>query len=258
MCTDWQTAMKPSTRPGLFVTGTDTGVGKTALTAALCRLLRSAGERVLPFKPMASGAVERDGRWLAEDAMALAASVGDDIDPASVCPVTFREWLAPGIAAAQRGERVNWPAIGRAWLEAQAQATSLLVEGAGGLEVPLDASGHPTVLELMMHLGLPALIVARSGLGTLNHTTLTVRALRSSGVRVAGVVMSDGPEGVTDDASVASNRAWLERMADVTVLARLPRSTHDPVWADPAWASILSKVDWAGLITDESISDPRR
>lgn len=247
MKTDWQEAMVRPGVPGFFVTATDTGVGKTAVTAALCQLLRRDDERVLAFKPLASGAVQRDQRLISEDAEQLSASLGGALTPDEVCPVVYPDWLAPGIAAAEHGETIDWARIGTAWRHVIDQASLLLVEGAGGLEVPLDASGTPTVLDLMAHLGLSALVVARSGLGTLNHTALTLAALRHRGVKVAGVILNDGAENVTDDASVTTNRAWMERMTGERVLARLATSTHDPVWTDPAWQEILEKVDWRNL-----------
>lgn len=231
---DWRAG-----RHGFFVTGTDTAVGKTALTAALCRALRGRGLSVGVFKPMASGAVWRDGRLVAEDAEVLAEAAGMDAE--SVCPVVYEAALAPGIAAAELGEAVDWRRVGRAWDRVRREHKVVLVEGAGGVEVPLGPEGSPRVWALMAAVGLPALVVARSGLGTLNHTTLTIERLHGANVEVAGIVMNDGPEVMADDVSVATNREWLERMTGVAVVARLGVSTCDPVWKDEAWAEMLGE-----------------
>ncbi|WP_428388412.1 dethiobiotin synthase [Mucisphaera sp.] len=248
----WQEAFsKRLVDRGLFVTATDTAVGKTAVSCGIVQVLRGAGRSVLPFKPMASGAERRGDGWLAEDAEALAGVTGGGATAGEVCPVVFERAVAPGIAAAELGERVDWGVIGQAWAGLQDRLGAdggIVIEGAGGVHVPLDAEGTPTVLELMAGLGWPALVVVRSALGTLNHSTLTVRALRDAGVPVVGLVMNDGPGLDADDASIATNRLWLERMTGASVLCRLPGVADGPPWEDGRWREALGGIEWWSLM----------
>jgi dethiobiotin synthetase len=173
---------------GLFVTGTDTGVGKTLVACALVRALRAAGHCTGVMKPIETGvAVSAPA-----DAIALlrAASAADPLD--DVCPERFELAAAPLVAAQQEGRAVDVQRIEAAFGRIAARHDIVVVEGAGGLLVPitpeLDMAG------LARRLGLPLLIVARGRLGTINHTLLTLEAAASRGVRVAGVVISAGAQ----------------------------------------------------------------
>ena len=196
---------------GYFVTATDTGVGKTFVTAALAAALRARGRDVAVFKPVQSGA-------LADDPSGDAALLGAD------CVYAFRTPLAPLVAArAERRQIELEPILERARRLQQAHEI-LLVEGAGGLLVPL--ADELDVAGLAVALGLPLVIVARAGLGTINHTLLTIEAARARGLEVAGVVLNgDGDESTPD------NTALIEAASGARVLARIPRL------ADPADAA---------------------
>ena len=210
---------------GLFVTGTDTGVGKTYLAAAIVRDLRARGVRAGAYKPACSGS-ERgpDGgtRWADVDALAGALGPGADVE--RVCPQRFHAPLAPPVAAREEGRAVDAGLLraGARWWEGRAEA--LIVEGAGGLLSPLAES--ESVADLAAELGFPLLVVARLGLGTINHTLLTVEAARRRGLRVAGVVLNDvdpqrtGPER-------ASNPSELARRCPAPVLGVLPFGCRD-------------------------------
>ena len=172
---------------GLFVTGTDTGVGKTLVACALAAALRARGIDVGAMKPVETGI----GPGGPADARALAdaAGAGDPLE--TVCPQRFALAAAPAVAAAHAGRCVDLAAIRRAFDALKSRHEWLVVEGAGGLLVPLRDDF--TMGELARELGLPLLVVARAALGTINHTRLTLEAAAARGLRVAGVVISHGP-----------------------------------------------------------------
>lgn len=169
---------------GLFVTGTDTGVGKTFVTTALARGLRAAGIDVGVMKPIETG-VPPDGP---EDARALrrAAAVDDPLE--LVCPVRFALPASPEAAARAESRTVPLAAIRDAYATLAGRHAFMLVEGAGGLLVPID--GATDMADLARELGLPLLLVARAGLGTVNHTRLSLEAAAARGLEVFGVAIS--------------------------------------------------------------------
>jgi dethiobiotin synthetase len=179
---------------GFFVTGTDTGVGKTFVTCAVAQRARAAGLRVFAFKPIETGV---SGEW-GEDQVALADAAGD------VRRGTYRFKLAaaPWVASQLEREEIDLDRVEAQFREGARGADLLLVEGAGGWRVPLTPK-HDTS-DLARRISLPVLVVARAGLGTINHTLLTVEAIRADGLEVAGVVLSLRPD---EDAEFARSNA---------------------------------------------------
>lgn len=208
------------------MTATDTGVGKTVVAAALVLAARAAGLDVGAMKPAESGcARDGDGSLVPADAILLreAAGGGDPLD--LVCPYRLEAALAPGIAAALAGVDLDIEEIARRFgTLAERHRDGIVVEGAGGLLVPLDP-GFATVADLAVRLELPALVVARASLGTINHTALTVEALASRGIECRGIVLNAAtPE---SEEAAARNAEAIERLADVPVLATLPHRPGD-------------------------------
>jgi dethiobiotin synthetase len=196
---------------GLFVTGTDTGCGKTAVACALARAAREAGLRVRVLKPVETGCdVAPDGRLLPHDAALLAGAAGDDAPLARICPYPFRLPAAPEVAAEREGVAIDVGRVEKAYVEATSDADLVLVEGAGGLRVPLRSDFD--MADLALRLDLPLLVVCRARLGTLNHTLLTLEAAERRGLRVAGVVVSH-----TEPDLSPADRSNLDRL-----LAHLP------------------------------------
>jgi dethiobiotin synthetase len=193
---------------GVFVTGTDTGVGKSVVTAAICAALAARGERVAAFKPAVSGLDEEPGEFgYDHELLASVASAGQS--PEEVAPWRFGPPVSPHHAAELAGELIE-----PAQLVEAARAHELLVcEGVGGLLVPITP-GY-LVRDLAVDLELPVVVAARSGLGTINHTLLTVEAARAAGLRVAGVVITPWPDEPTE--MERSNRLTIERLGDVQV-----------------------------------------
>lgn len=208
---------------GFFVTGTDTGVGKTVVAAGLTGLLVERGERVAVMKPVETGHEGDRSSWPA-DALMLATAAG--LDPTAVArsqvvPYVFREPLAPLIAAQREGRSIQIAAITRAYERACGDGTTMtVVEGAGGLSVSL--TGDVDMAGLAALLQLPILIVARPALGTLNHTFLTVEYARSRGLDVLGIVIC-GIDPDTQDVAEQTNPAALAARCDIPILGMVPR-----------------------------------
>jgi dethiobiotin synthetase len=199
---------------GLFVTATDTGVGKTEVACALLRAARAAGLDAVGMKPAQSGATDGEP----SDAERLRAA-SDGVEPLeAICPYALRAPLAPAVAARLEGVSVSLPRILDAAGALAARHAAVLVEGAGGLLVPLTE--RETYADLAVALALPVLVVARAGLGTVNHAALTVEALRRRGLAIAGIVLNrTGPD---DDPSVPHNAAEIAKLTGITPAALLP------------------------------------
>ena len=171
------------TRRGLFVTGTDTGVGKTTISVALLRHARRKGLTPIPFKPAETGCASEPA-----DARALWRAARPPVAETEVCLYAFRLPAAPAQAAAAAGSRIDLERIADHAACLAAKGDFLLVEGAGGLLVPY-ADGV-TGADLAKRLGLPLLVVARTALGTVNHTALTLREADRAGLTIAGVILN--------------------------------------------------------------------
>jgi dethiobiotin synthetase len=201
---------------GVFVTGTDTEVGKSVVAASICAALAARGERVAAFKPVVTGLDEEPGPFGRDhELLASAASSGQVAD--DVAPYRFGPPVSPHLAAELAGVSIEPAELVRA-----ARAHELVVcEGVGGLLVPITP-GY-LVRDLAIDLALPVVIAARPGLGTINHTLLTVEAARAGGLSVAAVVMTPWPAEPTP--MQRSNRATAERLGDVRVCG-LPQTSR--------------------------------
>jgi len=195
-------------RRGLFITGTDTGVGKTLVTAALLHALAGLGERVVGMKPVAAGAELVDGVWVNEDVLALREASPVVAPLARVNPYLFREAIAPHIAAEHKGVRIEVPRIVESFEDLAAQGDQVLVEGAGGFLVPIGPNRD--MADLAVALALPVLLVVGMRLGCLNHALLTAEAIERRGLRLAGWVANRlDPEMAAYDENLASLAARL-------------------------------------------------
>ena len=226
--------------PGLFVTATDTGVGKTFVTAMIARQLRAEGVTVGAYKPACSGAVQTPDGPVWEDVEALWTATGGAFGREWISPQRFLAPLAPPVAARAEGLAVDRRLLseGTAWWNRRCDV--LLVEGVGGLLCPLTET--ETVADLAAELELPMLVIARATLGTINHTLLTIEAARSRGLRIAGVVLNEvTPAG--DDASVATNAEEIARRSDVPVLGVVPYGAPGRLLASGSGR----RIDWRAL-----------
>jgi dethiobiotin synthetase len=231
------------TLPGLLVTGTDTGVGKTRLAAAIVRALRRQGRRVAVFKPAATGCARVQGTLVSEDGAILAEASGADPPPGRVVPFLYEPALAPPVAARLAGEALEFACLMQRCEESltwwSERAELVIVEGVGGFLCPL-AEGH-TVADFAVKLDYPVLIVARGSLGTINHTLLTCEAARRRGLRIAGVVMNQSEPGGEALATMTNRNILAEWLKGIPLLATLGyhQSVDDAVDA-------IEMLDWSG------------
>lgn len=203
---------------GVFVTGTDTGVGKTVVACALVHALRARGLRVAPMKPVAAGAVSRGGTWANEDTLALAEAAGPDA-PAleEITPVLLRDAIAPHIAAEREGRTIVLANLVDAHQRLAAKSDFTVVEGVGGFLVPLGPAGDAR--DLAVALELPVVLVVGLRLGCLNHALLTAESIERAGLRLAGwIANAIDPDMRAPEENVA---ALAGRLA-APLLGRLP------------------------------------
>jgi dethiobiotin synthetase len=224
----------------LFFTGTDTGVGKTFVTACVARLLRGRGHACSVSKPVATGAqpdCSAAGRWVSDDTVRLADAAGEP-DRQRVTPWAFSDPVAPPLAARRAGSVLRLADLVAAVRRLGRPGAPTLVEGIGGLLCPLTE--QETVADLAAALALPVVVVARNALGTLNHTLLTLEVARGRGLSVAGVVLNAPapPAGLADE----TNEAELRRLG-VPLLAVVPYQ-REPEGDPPAE---LAAIDWLQL-----------
>jgi dethiobiotin synthetase len=217
---------------GLFVTGTDTEVGKSVLAAAVCAALASRGETVAAFKPVVTGIDEPPDPVWPRDHELLSQVSSSGQSPKDVAPYLFGPAVSPHYAAELAGTTIEPARL----LETARRHELVIAEGVGGLMVPLTP-GY-LVRDLAVDLGLPLVVAARTGLGTINHTLLTLDAARAAGLRVACVVMTPWPE--SPEPIELSNRETVERLGGVPV-AGLPPT--EPSSLAAAGAS-LPQHDW--------------
>lgn len=205
--------------PAYFVAGTDTGVGKTRVTAALLAAGRSAGMTVVGMKPVASGAERIDGQMASADALQLAAASGQSTAYDDLNPYCLEEAISPHIAAKMANIDVSIPKIVAISRRLRAQADLLLIEGAGGWYTPISA--QETMAELARALGSPVLLVVGLKLGCLNHARLTLEAIGRSGCGFAGWIGNRIDPGF---AAVEENLATLNQLMGTAALGLLPHA----------------------------------
>lgn len=211
---------------GIFITGTDTGVGKTVVTAGLIAVLRQKGYNIGGMKPFQSGAIRQGEELLAPDIefvlemTDLKTDLGDSgIDYDLMNPVRLEPPLAPSVAAEVAKKEIEVEQVELAYQKLQKQYRALIVEGAGGLMVPLAEDF--LIPDLIKLLDLPVIIVARPNLGTINHTVLTVKVARQLGLEVLGVIIN-GLKGKQAGIAEKTNPKMITQLAQVPVLGIVP------------------------------------
>lgn len=196
--------------PGVFVTGTGTEVGKTVVAATIARTVAGEGKRVAVFKPAVTGLDE----GVETDHALLRRASGSDQSDEEIAPYRYGPPASPHLAAALAGEEIDPERLRQAAAAAAEGADAIVCEGVGGLLVPLSPSY--LVRDLAADLGYPLLVVASPGLGTINHTLLTVEAARATGLEVTSVVLNPWPEEPTEIEQ--SNRETIAKLAGAPVL----------------------------------------
>ena len=209
--------MKPR---GIFVTGTDTGAGKTLVSTAILAALSRRGLRVAAFKPVETGCRREGSILVGEDCEKLAAASRSGQAPGDVAAYLFPEPAAPLVSAEAEGVTIDRDVVRARYDEIAANADFVLVESAGGLMVPL-ADGW-TTRDLALELGYPGLVVVASKLGCINHALLSLEGMRSAGIPVAGYVVNEVPTDGAYPLAVATNRDILRRFADAKEVGAMP------------------------------------
>lgn len=245
--------------PGVFVTATDTGVGKTLICGAIARSLRShrslrsGGKLVEVFKPAASGCRKTPAGLVSEDSEFLAWAAESRRTLAQITPLRFGPHLAPNIAAARTNCPVNLNTIFDAYSAMQNQADVFVVEGIGGLLCPISDSFW--VIHFAKMTALPMVIIARPELGTINHTLMTIHAARSAGIKVAGIIINryKPDPNCSDDSVIAmqTNPQQISELGNVPILAVVPDDpassvTDAKIGPDTQFA--IDSVDWNKII----------
>ena len=214
----------------LLVTGTDTGVGKTVIAAALVTALRARGVRAIGFKPAETGVVAGQ-----ETDSALLARASGEQNRLAKPLVQLAEPLAPAVAAERAGIEIDPDDIEARIRQLRGDGYTLVVEGAGGVMVPI--SWGYTVLDLAQACDLDAVVVARAGLGTLNHVAMTVMVLRSREIPIRGIVLNG--RSAAPDLAESTNPAALSRMLHGVRVIEVP---HDPSGAVEAASTVVSRL----------------
>lgn len=238
---------------GIFITGTDTEIGKTVIAGGLAAAMRAAGIDVGVMKPIASGGVQRDGRLVSEDAIFLkdAALVDDDLS--LINPICLRLPLAPSVAAEIEGVSIEREGVEAAFNQLRRRHEFMVVEGVGGIAVPIG--GEALVANLAQRFQLPLLIVARPNLGTINHTVLTVAFAERFQLGMCGIVLNGLRQemaGLVEE----TNPKEIARLTQLPILGVVPfdgRLGQQP--PQPAFLSrfIDAHINWRGLV--KSIAD---
>ncbi len=219
-CSGRATQNEPATEmTGLFITGTDTGVGKTYVGGLIARALAGGGHRVGVYKPAASGCQMVDGRLVSEDAVTLWDAAGRPGELEQVCPQRFVAPLAPHLAARAEGKQLDGELMRRGLDYWRQRADVVVVEGAGGLMSPMGETEY--VADLAEDFGFPLIVVSRNVLGTINQTLQTLIAARARRLPVVGVVLNHVGPPSGEDVSLASNRRELATRLDVSILAEV-------------------------------------
>ena len=200
----------------LFVTGTDTDVGKTVVTAGLAAVMQSLGYKSGVYKPFQSGAEEKNGFLISPD---LSYVKKLDFYIETLCTYLLKAPTAPYIAAELENVNINLSAVAREYQSLKQTCDVVLVEGAGGLLVPVTKDA--LMIDAAKMLDVPLLIVARPNLGTINHTLLTINQAKIAGLDIAGVVINRYPQD-TDDIAIKTAPRLIEEYTDVNILGIVP------------------------------------
>jgi len=237
---------------GLFITGTDTGVGKTLIAGAIADYLHNKGWNVEVFKPVATGCRRGGGgQLISEDAEFLAACADSPRALAEIAPVRYSLPAAPNVAASLTGQPLDLKVIFDGYTEMVAGGKAIIVEGIGGLLCPI--TDELWVVHLARIMALPVVIVARAGLGAINDALLTLHAARSAGLDVAGVVINRYlVEPGKPDIPTETSPDQIAALGEVKILAIVGEDAESSVPNDRLGESTkfaIAQVDWHRLMT---------
>lgn len=229
---------------GIYIIGTDTGVGKTVVSAGLMYLLLAEKYKSAYLKPVASGAVDINGVTEAIDAEFVRTASGFIEEKENMTPFVFKNEVAPHLAARLEQMPINVHLIKNRLQYLKGRYEWIIAEGAGGLAVPLNDEGYMQH-DLIRELGFSCLLVARAGLGTINHTLLTMHFARSAGLKIKGIIIN----GFTGDLLERDNVKTIEKFTGVSYIVKLPALTG--VDTEKSQTGNLQEVFEKSILIDE-------
>ena len=206
-------------KAGLFVTGTDTGVGKTLIAGAIARILTSKGLKVGVFKPIATGCKRTWDGLVGSDSWFLASCANSNLSLSTITPIGYRTPAAPIVSAAREDRPIDFDRIAAAYKDICQNSNIVIVEGIGGVRVPLTEEFD--LLDLAVEFALPAVIVARPNLGTINHTLMTIDCVRAAELKIAGIIVN-GYNAVESTVAEDTAAETIAKCSSADVLAVVP------------------------------------
>ncbi len=229
---------------GFFITGTDTDVGKTLIAGAIAKILRQSGKNVGVFKPVATGCKKINKKLISEDAEFLAHFAKSKFPLDIINPITFKTPAAPLACEKAENKKIDLRKIAAAYKKICQKSDFVIVEGIGGIKVPITK--NIDVLGLAKLFNLPVVIVARSKLGTINHTLLTIDAVRRAGLLLAGVIIN-GYDEKTKDYAEKTNSGMIKKLGNVKILTIVPfdnKTSMKKLIIGKKILKALRKIDW--------------
>ncbi len=232
---------------GLFITGTDTGVGKTLIAGAIAKILADGGHKVGVFKPVATGCISHWEGLVSRDSEFLAYCANSNLRLTVINPVAYVTAAAPIVSAAEEHRPVDFKKIATIYDEICRNCDIVIIEGIGGIRVPL--TDEFDLRDLAVEFDLPVVIVSRPNLGTINHTLLTIDSVRTAKLEIAGVVINGYDSSQTTIAEETA-RQVISQCGDVTILGDVPFDETANVEELKLGEDIvpsLARVDWWDL-----------
>lgn len=232
---------------GLFIAGTDTGVGKTLIAGAIAKILTESGQKVGVFKPIATGCSRHWEGLISCDTEFLANCANSELSLSTITPVGYITPAAPIVGAAQEGRPIDFESIATAYKDICENTDIVIVEGIGGVRTPLTAEFD--LLDLVVEFGLPVVVIARLNAGTINHTLMTIDCIRAAELKVAGVIINGYN---ATEATVAEETAGqvVSRCSGVDVLCSVPFDETVDIEAQSLGEVIIPSMldyDWSKL-----------
>ena len=234
-------------KDGFFITGTDTGVGKTLIAGGIARILHKAGHKVGVFKPVATGCRHHWEGTVSRDSEFLAYCANSDLRLSTINPVGFVTPAAPIVSAAEEHRQIDFNTIVAAYKEICQNSDIVIVEGIGGIRVPLTENFD--LRDLAVEFDLPVVIVTRPSLGTINHTLMTIDSIRAANLKIAGVVINGYD---STNATIAEETAGqvITQCGNVKILANVPfdeTANVEELKLGEVIVPSLSDCDWPNL-----------
>ena len=231
--------------PGLFITSTDTDVGKTIVAGAIAHWFLKQDKQPAVLKPVASGCEKRREGLVSADSEFLAHCSNTRHPLDLICPNRYALPVAPAIAAQQEKQPMDWEAVDRSIKLMSPGADLMIVEGAGGVLVPID--NKYLMIDMIAAFDYPTVVVARPSLGTINQTLLTIEALRARKIKIAGVVINRYPMDNVGLAEETSPRQ-IEKWGKVPILCIVPQEPFDIPTLGKGIVAAINQVDWEGKL----------